>query len=461
MENKLSKRLWFNILLFNFMGAVAWNVENIYFNTFLHNYVYANAAEGAAEKVMTTPDAISIMVGLSAFTAVATTFIMGTLSDKIRKRKIFISVGYTLWGIITATFGLISHESMAKIFNLTDGAQILLATVWAVIIMDVLMTFMGSTSNDSVFHAWVTDVTNTKTRPKVETAFVFIGFISMGVVMGIGSLAQGGIISYKAFFLGLGAVVTLCGILGFFLLEDPEPKTVKESNSNYWSDLFYGFRPSVIKTNSRLYLTLASVCLFSVAVQVFFPYLFIYLQEVIIPANSDLNLISAGVIIPAILAVVIMIAGIIVLMKISDKNKALGLVPSVILMAVGLFILSTTTNVIGVLFGVAPTVIGYLVLTIQLNAAIKDFIPAGKAGLFQGIRMIFVVLIPMVVGPFFGALAAKTSDVQYEEYGKMITLPSEKMFVYSAIITLLVFVPLIPLIKKGFETKVSLPNKRR
>ncbi len=461
MDNKLSKRLWINIILFNFMGAVAWNVENIYFNTFLHNYVYANAAEGAAQKVMTTPEAISIMVGLSAFTAVATTFIMGTLSDKMRKRKIFISVGYTLWGIITATFGLISHENMAKIFGLTDGAQILLATVWAVIIMDVIMTFMGSTSNDSVFHAWVTDVTNTKTRPKVETAFVFIGFIAMGVVMGIGSFAQGGVISYRAFFLGLGAVVTLCGILGFFLLEDPQPKAEKVSNSNYWSDLFYGFRPSVIKTNSRLYLTLASVCLFSVAVQVFFPYLFIYLQEVIIPANAGINFLSAGVIIPAVLVIAILIGGIVVLLKISDKSKTLGLVPSVILMAVGLFILSTTTNLIGVLIGVAPTVIGYLVLTIQLNAAIKDFIPEGKAGLFQGIRMIFVVLIPMVVGPYFGALAAKTSNVQYEEYGRMITLPSEKMFVYSAIITLLVFIPLIPLIKKGFENKIAKPSKRR
>lgn len=453
MEDKLSKRLWINILLFNFMGAVAWNVENIYFNTFLHNYVYANTDAAARASVMTTPEAISIMVGLSAFTAVTTTFIMGTLSDKMRKRKIFISVGYTIWGIITAMFGLISHENIAKIFGLSDSAEILLGTVWAVIIMDVLMTFMGSTSNDSVFHAWVTDVTTPKTRPKVETAFIFIGFISMAVVMGIGSFAQGGVISYRAFFLGLGAVVTLCGILGFFILEDPVPKVEAESNSNYWSDLFFGFRPSVIKNNSRLYLTLACVCLFSVAVQVFFPYLFIYLQEVIIPANAGINFLSAGVIIPAILVIGVLVGGIVVLMKFAEKNKAFALVPAVILMALGLFILSQTTNLIGVLIGVAPTVIGYLVLSIQLNAATKDFIPAGKAGLFQGIRMIFFVLIPMVVGPYFGALASRSSDVQYEEFGEMVTLPSANMFAYSAIITLLVFIPLIPLIKKGFNEK--------
>ena len=275
----------------------------------------------------------------------------------------------------------------------------------------------------------------------------------MAVVMGIGSFAQGGVISYRAFFLGLGAVVTLCGILGFFILEDPVPKVEAESNSNYWSDLFFGFRPSVIKNNSRLYLTLACVCLFSVAVQVFFPYLFIYLQEVIIPANAGINFLSAGVIIPAILVIGVLVGGIVVLMKFAEKNKAFALVPAVILMALGLFILSQTTNLIGVLIGVAPTVIGYLVLSIQLNAATKDFIPAGKAGLFQGIRMIFFVLIPMVVGPYFGALASKSSDVQYEEFGEMVTLPSANMFAYSAVITLLVFVPLIPLIKKGFNEK--------
>ena len=67
--------------------------------------------------------------------------------------------------------------------------------------------------------------------------------------------------------------------------------------------------------------------------------------------------------------------------------------------------------------------------------------------------MIFFVLIPMVVGPYFGALASKSSDVQYEEFGEMVTLPSANMFAYSAVITLLVFVPLIPLIKKGFNEK--------
>lgn len=461
MENKLSKRLWFNILLFNLMGAVAWNVENMYFNTFLYNSVYAGASAEAIAGTMAPTTAISRMVAISAVVAVLTTFIMGTLSDKMKKRKVFISVGYIAWGIITGLFGFISRDSIGTIFGLSEAATVLTVTVWAVIIMDALMTFMGSTSNDSVFNAWVTEVTTPATRPQVETAFTFIGFIAMGIVMGVGTFAQSGAISYRTFFLGLGAIVTICGIAGLFLLKDPEHKVETVSNTSYWSDLFYGFRPSVVKNNSRLYLTLASICLFNIAFQVFFPYLFVYLQYVVLPANEGLNFISAGVIIPAVLVIASLIAGVVILLKVSAKNKAYGFIPAVILMVIGLFILSRTTNLVGVLVGVGPTLIGYLVLTIQLNAAIRDFIPVGKEGLFQGIRMIFVVLIPMVVGPVMGDIACRNSAITYmNEYGVETIVPSASMFLYSCIFAVLVFIPLGVLIKKGFEIKQIAKSKR-
>ncbi len=455
MEKKLSKRIWLNILLFNFMGGVAWNVENMYFNTFLYNSVYSGASADAVAGTMAPTTAISRMVALSAITAVLTTFIMGTLSDKMKKRKIFISVGYIAWGIVTGLFGFISRDTVASVTGLSDAASVLTATVWAVIIMDMIMTFMGSTSNDSVFNAWVTDVTTPASRPKVETAFTFMGFIAMATVMGVGTLAQSGTITYKSFFIILGVVVTLCGVLGLFLLEEPEIKTKdNEKKSSYWSDLFFGFRPSVVAKNSRLYLTLAAVCLFNVAFQVFFPYLFVYLQYVILPANEGLNFLSAGVIIPAALVIMCLVAGVVILMKLSAKNKAYGFIPAVILMTIGLVILSSTKNIVGVLIGVAPTVIGYLVLSIQLNAAIRDFIPVGKAGLFQGIRMIFVVLIPMIAGPVIGDIACRNSAVTYiNEYGVETIIPAASMFLYSAVIALFVFIPLGFLIKKGFKVE--------
>ena len=155
-NGKLTKRVWTGILLFMFMGLLAWNVENMYFNTFLNDCVYNEGILGAS---LTLTDAVNIMVTLSAITAVVTTFIMGTLSEKLKNRKAFISFGYIAWGIVTALFGFITKDNVAKLFGLSDPGQIITVTAWIVIIMDMIMTFMGSTSNDSAFNAWVTDVT--------------------------------------------------------------------------------------------------------------------------------------------------------------------------------------------------------------------------------------------------------------------------------------------------------------
>ena len=459
MENKLTKKMWFSTCLFSFMGGIAWNIENMYFNTFLYNSVYAGASTTAMSGTMAPTTAISRMVGLSAIAAVVSTFIMGTLSDKMKNRKLFISAGYLAWGLITASFGFITRDNVAGLLNLSDEVKILGTTVWAVILMDIVMTFMGSASNDAAFNAWVTDITNPKIRPTVETVLTFVGFLSMAAVMGVGSFAQSGAVSYRNFFLILGLVVSLCGVAGFFLIDNPKQISAEnEVSSSYWSDLFYGFRPSVIKENSRLYLTLTALGSFSVAFQVFFPYLLVYLQYVVIPDNTanGANLLSTSTIIVAVMAVLFLVAGIVLLLKIAGKDKGKGLVIGVVLMTIGLLVLSTTTNIKGVLIGVAPTAIGYVVLGILFNASVKDFIPEGKAGLFQGIRMIFFVLIPMVLGPAIGDIACLNSAITYiNEYNVETIVPAKSMFLYAAIVSVLTLIPLYMLIKKGVFKKVE------
>ncbi|MBE6746617.1 MAG: MFS transporter [Ruminococcaceae bacterium] len=456
IKQKLTKLNWFTICLFSFMGGIAWNIENMYFNTFLYNSVYANASEAAMAGSMAPTTAISRMVSLSAIAAVLTTFIMGTLSDKMKNRKLFISGGYILWGLVTAAFGFITRDNIAAILGLSDEAKILTATVWVVIVMDIIMTFMGSTSNDAAFNAWITDITTPKIRPTMETALTFVGFLSVATVMGVGSLAQSGAVSYQNFFLVLGLIVTACGIAGLFLIKNP-PYISKENevSSSYWADLFYGFRPTVVKENIRLYLALFAIGFSSVSYQVFFPYLLVYLQYVILPDNGGFeNILTPSVIVTAVIVIIALVVGMVVLLKVSGKNKAAGLIPSAFLMTIGLVILSTSTDIRVVLIGVVPAVLGNLVMGIQLNAAIKDFIPEGKAGLFQGIRMIFTVLIPMVVGPWLGDLACRNSAVTYvNEYNVETIVPSKSMFVYAAIVSVFVLAPLFVLIKKGFKVE--------
>jgi len=453
VKEKISKKNWLIITLFCFMGGIAWNTENMYFNTFITNEIYSDVSQAAILGSMEATTAVARMVALSAIAAVVTTFIMGALSDRLKNRRLFISVGYVLWGLVTAAFGFITKENVAELFNLSDEAKILGTTVWFIILMDIVMTFMGSTSNDAAFQAWVTDITVPRQRPLVETVLSVVGTVSSFAVTGVGSFAQAGTISYKLFFAGLGLIVTLCGVLGFIFIKDP-PRTVeREDNSSYLETLFYGFRPSVIKENSRLYLSLISFCFAIVAFQVFYPYLLTYIQYVVLPDNGGIqNILRPGVIITAVIVAVLVLVSIVVLLKKSTEKKGLCLIIGVVVMSLGFLLLSTSTGIYVILISILPVVLGNALVNILFSAAVKDFIPEGKAGLFQGIRMIFVVLIPMVVGPVIGDAACRhAAETIINEVGAEVIVPSKAMFLWAGVVCVFGLIPLYFLVKKGFN----------
>lgn len=445
-RSKLGKRTWFNLILFGTAGQIAWNVENMVFNTFLYNSIYGNVSDQAAiDNAIPFSTAISNMVALSAVAAFISTLLLGTLSDRMNRRKIFLSAGYIAWGIVTALFGFISLENTAAMLQTVDTLRILTVTVWMVIIMDVIMTFMGSLSNDASFNAWVTDVTDETNRPITESVLAVLPLAATGIVMGL--MAVVGKIGYSNFFIILGAAVTLCGVIGLFSLNESR-SGIRQVNNNYWSDVVYGFRPSVVKQNKMLYLLLAAVCIFNISVQIWFPYLFIYLEHVII-ANTP-ELICAKTIIGVVIALAIIVPGLIILIT---KQEKIGRTKVFFIAAaaftVGLFLVFLFGRDVGsALPCIAPALVGYAVLSILLNASVRDHTPEDKVGQFQGIRMVFFVLIPMVVGPYIGDMAISNSTRTYlNEFNVETPLPTEHMFLAAAVIAIFVFIPLVLLWK--------------
>ena len=78
MKTKLSARFWIALTLISLIGQVAWVVENMYLNVFIYKMFRATAGD------------ISLMVAASAVAATLTTVLIGALSDKIGKRKVFL-----------------------------------------------------------------------------------------------------------------------------------------------------------------------------------------------------------------------------------------------------------------------------------------------------------------------------------------------------------------------------------
>lgn len=445
--SKLGGRIWFNVILFGFMGQIAWAVENMLFNTFLYNAIYNGASQIAVDHSIDVMTAINLMVALSALCAVGATFLFGTWSDKVGNRKRFIAFGYILWGLTTAVFGVISRDNTASLFHFTDEIQILTVTVAIVIVMDCVMSFIGSGGNDAAFNAWVTDVSSTQNRATVESVLAILPLLATAAVMGLAGAVSG--IGYNVFFLVLGAIVTVCGVIGLVSLKDGEIHT--EVSESYLKDLLYGFKPSVVKDNKRLYLALTAYCLSATAFQVFFPYIFIYLGNVLnFSLDSVLSSLTPTTVILAAAVVIAAIALLVFTGKLMDKiGKEKFLIFSVLLYVAGLVAAGFAENVVVFFVCAVPALLGWALFSIATNASVRDFMPAGKVGMFQGIRMIFYVLIPMIVGPFIGNLVCRVSSVTYtNEYGVVTSAPGAVMFWASAAVAIFILIPVVILKKK-------------
>ena len=111
-KTKLGANNWIAIVLLAFSGQIAWVVENVWFNTFVNDVISPD------------PKVISLMVAFSAITATLTTLVMGTLSDRLGKRKAIILVSYILWGISTILFPVAGtiRSAAAAIATVIAGA---------------------------------------------------------------------------------------------------------------------------------------------------------------------------------------------------------------------------------------------------------------------------------------------------------------------------------------------------
>lgn len=252
-KTKLPARFWVALTLFSFIGQVAWVVENMYFNVFIYKMFRADAGD------------ISLMVAASAVAATVTTLIIGALSDKLGKRRIFISGGYILWGISILSFALIRTDIIEKVIPATASAASV--GVSLVIIMDCVMTFFGSSANDACFNAWLTDSTDQTNRGSAEGVNAMMPLIAILAVFG-GFMPFNLDLpsSWVTIYAIIGAAVIAAGIAGFFLIRDNVKGPAEGAEENYFANIFYGFRPSVVRRTPVLYATLAAFAVFGISI---------------------------------------------------------------------------------------------------------------------------------------------------------------------------------------------------
>ena len=419
MKRKASK-FWLALVIFSLTGQVAWVVENMYFNVFIYKMFHADAA------------AISAMVAASAVAATLTTIFIGALSDKVGKRKLFICGGYILWGISIGCFALIRTDLLSAVIPATVSAASV--GVALTIIMDCVMTFFGSTANDACFNAWLTDSTDQSNRGAAEGINAMMPLLAILVVFG-GFMAFDLNLqeSWTLIFIIIGAAVLLIGILGMFLIRDSAVRT--EETSHYFRNIFYGFRPSVLRENRLLYLSLAAFAVFNISIQIFMPYLILYY-------NVSLKLDNYVL----IMAPAVLLASLVTAFygRLYDRcGFRTAVVPSMLLLMAGYVLLYCFRNTALVFVGSLLMMCGYLTGMAVFGAMLRDRTPIHRAGMFQGLRIVCQVLIPGVIGPAIGARVLRNAETVLNNDGTTSFVPNENIFLAALLAAALVWVVLI------------------
>ena len=424
-KTKQNKKFYFALVIFCLTGQVAWVVENMYFNVFIYKMFHASA------------EAISAMVAASAVAATVTTVLIGALSDKIGKRKIFICGGYIVWGITIWCFSLIRMDVIHNLFPSVASAAAVGVSV--TILMDCVMTFFGSSANDACFNAWLTDVTEESNRGSVEGINAMMPLVAILVVFGgFMSFNLDEPSSWVTIFRIIGILVMAIGISGFFLIREVPIRT--EENQNYFGNIFYGFRPDVIRNNTKLYWTLITLAVFNISIQIFMPYLILYYTEAL--GFDNYVLIFAPAIVLA--AIFTGLYG-----KQYDKKGFGGaIIPTLVMLMVGYVGLYFFRSVIPVFFASLIMMCGYLGTGAVIGAKVRTHTPENKSGMFQGLRIFGQVLIPGVIGPAVGAWVLKNADLIVNNDGTTSFIPNENIFLAAFVAALAIWAVMLPLMRK-------------
>lgn len=429
-------RMWLLVWGLGLAGQICWNMENQWFNTF----VYA--------KIAKDPSIITGMLICSATATTFATFFFGTWADRTGKRRHFISIGYILWGIFTIAFGL--TEFISKDMYVLAAVLVVLA--------DTVMSFFGSMGNDAGFNTWTNDIMTSKNRGQIGGALATQPVL--GTILGtvVGGLLVGSDDNYMRLFVVMGVFVIVFGLITLFSMnkaDDVEP-SVRGSFAKQFFSVF-NFK-QFFKLKELVWVNIA-VSVFFIGFNVYFAYMGNYIIYYLGYSADMMGIIEA---VPLVLAMLTAIP----ISFLINKNKHIPVsIASVITNIIGLLIVgpvkasSVDNNSIFNLrlwLGIFLVGVGYVGILQTTKVWTKQLYPKDSKGQFEGIWILFFVLIPMIGGSLIGEAVVKTSGEVFlnETSGVTEFIPNGNIFFVGAIIVAFSAIPLIMTIKH-FKKRIA------
>ena len=416
-------RMWLLIWGLGLAAQMCWNIENQWFNTF----VYA--------KIGKNPSIITGMLICSAAATSFSTFFFGTWSDRSGKRRHFMSYGYILWGIFTIVFGL--TEFLPKEMYVLAGLSVVLA--------DTVMSFFGSMANDASYNAWTNDIMTDANRGQIGAALATQPVL--GTILGtvVGGFLVGEHDNYMRLFLVMGGAIIVFGILTLFILNEGDD--VESSvRGTFWHQFGEVFNFKALFARRELFWVHVCIAVFFIGFNIYFAYMGNYIIYYLGFSADQMGVIEA---VPLVLA---MLSAIPVGMLLNRDKHVPVVIAAILINFAGLWILRPltpamvdTSKLINpvLLLGIFVVGVGYVAFLQAMKVWAKRLYPADSRGQFEGIWVLFFVLIPMIGGSIGGEAVVRASGETFVDAvsGQTQFIPNGNIFLWGSVVILLSLIP--------------------
>lgn len=430
-STKKVRGFWGFVWALGLAGQLCWNMENQWFNTFVY------------EKIAKDPTIISWMVAISATATTISTFVTGTATDRRGRRRLAVSIGYILWGIFTILFG--TTEFIMKGAGSGTGSVLMTAGV-AVVAADAIMSFFGSMGNDSGFNAWMNDHMNERNKGQIGAALATQPIIGTIVGTVAGGMLIGSENNYMRLFVVMGAFVICCGIFSLVFMKDA-PDLEPHIEGSFWQQFASVFNFKKYFSLKELVWVNLTLSAYFIAFNMYFTHLGNYMIYYL-GFTADMMGFMEGI--GLILAMLLVFPA----TKLINEGRHVPIAFASIffniagLLVLGFFVRPENVNTGSIfnpvmLIGVFLIGVGYVVFLQTVSVWAKGLYPKEAKGQFEGIRILFFVLIPMVVAPLIANPIIKKNGEIINEYGLKEYLPTEVLFMVGAGVSLITFIPLI------------------
>ncbi|MBQ6065383.1 MAG: MFS transporter [Clostridia bacterium] len=439
---KTGFRTWLLVWGLGLAGQICWNMENQWFNTF----VYA--------KIGKDPSIITGMLICSAAATTFATFFFGTWADRTGKRRTFIAWGYILWGVFTIAFGLTQFISK----------ELYLLMAVSVVLADTVMSFFGSMGNDAGFNTWTNDIMTDRNRGQIGAALATQPVL--GTILGtvVGGMIVGENDNYMLLFIVMGVFVIVFGFLSMVSLNKKDD-VAPSVRGSFWQQFISVFNFKKFFALKELVWVNVGVAIFFIGFNVYFAYIGNYLIYYLGYTADMMGIIEA---VPLVLA---MLTAIPIGMLINRNKHPFIAVASIVINIIGLLILFPVkaenvdaTQIFNPILwlGIFVVGVGYVGILQTTKVWTKQLYPADAKGQFEGIWILFFVLIPMIGGSLIGQAVVKTGGETFvnAESGLTEYVPNGNVFLVGAAVILLSLIPFL-LAAKHHRQRVKVAEKKQ